>query len=51
MALWKEQPVAEPAPLADDSVQRVVGIVHDAQQLVKGSPEGPALCRPQNRPA
>ena len=38
-ALWKEQPVAVPAPpAADDSVQRVVDIVHDAQQFVEGSP-------------
>ena len=35
LALWKEQPVAELAPLAaDDSVLRVVGIVQDAPQFV-----------------
>ena len=38
-ALWKEQPVAEPAPpAADDSVQRVAGIVQNAPQFVESSP-------------
>ena len=50
-ALWKEQPVAELAPLAaGESVQRVVGVVQNAPSLTP-SPEGPAACQPMSRSA